>query len=89
MHLPYFKQKHLSLLYKTGEDHLQQIEQWKRTECWDEVARYDAKLEAIVELLETIIVFNHGDGLDNFRSPGRKQKTIRERFESFEFKCKE
>jgi hypothetical protein len=44
----------------------------------------ETKLEAIVELLENITVFNVGDGLDNFAGAlTRRRKTVVERFDTF------
>lgn len=83
-----FDKKQVAFLYKQGEDYIQQIEQWKRYEHWDIVAEYNYKLATIVELLESIFVFYHGDGIYGFKHGNKTCTTIKDRFLSFKQHCK-
>lgn len=82
-----FNKNQVVFLYKRGEEFIQQIEQWKRYEAWERVSHYNSKLEAIVELLESIFVFHHGDGIYGFKYGEKKVNSIIDRFLSFKQSC--
>lgn len=63
-HNPDFNLKHLQFLYKRALDHEKSMAQWKKHEVWHYVHEYACKLEAVVELMESIVVFHLGSGLD-------------------------
>lgn len=52
----------LYLLYKQGCDHEKQIQQWVRMNNYNLANSYNLQCEAIVELLESLVVFHNGMG---------------------------
>ncbi len=82
-HHPEFTLVHLSFLYTKANECQRDRKQWLRLEQYNLAAMYDAQLEVLVELLENITVFNHGDGLDNFKGEDRSKKTTDERLATF------
>lgn len=65
-HLKQFDLDHLRPIYEAALHHEKMVNQWLGMDDFQRAAQYAAKLEAIVELMESIVVFNHGDGLRNF-----------------------
>lgn len=82
-HNPNFTSKHIKVLYTRGKEYQQQVEQWIRLRNIQLAAAYDAKLHAIVEMLESITVFHIGDGINGFAYGNKQYYTIDERLESF------
>ena len=79
-----FTNEQLNIIYATALDHQRMVTQWARMQKFGHAAEYQAKLEAIVELLENITVFKIGDGLDNFKNRHSKLKTAEERLATFD-----
>lgn len=73
-----FDVKHLQFLIKVGDSHVQQIEQWAELKLYDNAHTYATKLEAIVEVMESIYCFYNGGGADQ-----EFCKPILTRFNSF------
>lgn len=79
-----FKLKHIKFIYNKGLNHLKQKQAWLDCKAGISTSyEYELKLTAIVELLESIVVFHHGDGLDAFSNKNKNNKTIEERLQSF------
>ena len=81
---PDFKPKHINFLYQKGLEYIEQIEQWKRSNNLQLASHYQSQLEAIVRLMESITVFNIGDGINNFRYNQKTNYTLLDRFYSFQ-----
>lgn len=58
-----FNVEQLRVLYVKASNHQLQRNQWANSQNYAEAARYAAKLEAVIELIEGITVFNHGNGI--------------------------
>ena len=80
---PNFTSKHIKVLYNRGKEYQQQVEQWIRLRNIQLAAEYDAKLRAIVEMLESVTVFHIGDGINGFAHGNKQYFNINERLESF------
>lgn len=78
-----FKSVHIDFLLQCGDHYLQQIHQWASFSCYQKAANYTAKLEAIVELLESITVFHHGNGIHGFVGD-HHTPTVESRFKTFD-----
>lgn len=63
---PLFTVGHLRVLWITANQHKQQIGQWADMRHYQTAAEYEAKLDAVVSLMENITVFNVGGGLNGF-----------------------
>lgn len=84
IHNKLFNKQQLQYLYQIGEAYLDQAKAWDNNYNHTNIVHENIKkLEAIVELLESIIVFYHGDGIDAFNNKKEKRKSLIERFNSF------
>jgi len=63
---PLFTVKHLKTLWVEANHHKQQIGQWASMHHYKTAAEYEAKLDAVVSLMENITVFNVGGGFNGF-----------------------
>jgi len=63
---PLFTVEHLRVLWTAANQHKQQIRQWADMHHYKTAAEYEAKLAAVVSLMENITVFNIGGGLNGF-----------------------
>lgn len=83
-YLKQFDLTHLRVIYDQGIDHEAMIKQWVKSKDWERAAHYAAKLEGIIELLESITVFNLGDGLGGFKNQMGQFHGLEARLHSFE-----
>ena len=84
MHLRIFKKPHLKFLFETAKDHLDQYKAWNKINTLNTALEHLIKCTTIVELLESIVVYDHGDGIYAFKNGKKTCKNIEDRLLSFE-----
>lgn len=62
MHNKTFNKKHLKFLYDKSDEHQEMVQQWRDMGDWERALYYQTKMEAIVELMESIQCFHVGLG---------------------------
>ena len=81
-----FTLKHLKVLWLQAKDHERMLNQQARLGFYPSTVTYEAKLDAIVELMESITVFSVGGGLHGFgvNKDLPLAHTLHERLKSFD-----
>lgn len=78
-HRPEFQLVHVRYLYEQACDFQRMRDQWKSPESLHLALQYQNKLEAVVELMENIVVFHVGMGFD------MDSYNVDERLKSFKY----
>lgn len=70
-----FNKTQVLFIYKRAVNYRKMRDQWLSHKDFANAALYEARLDACLELMENIIVFNEGVGTEPFRKGGFQRTT--------------